>query len=201
MPTLVVSEDDYGGSDDGAVPPPPAMARQGQTRPLGRAAGKRGKRGGYGGEPNPNVYPNPNPNPIPNPNPNPNLTLTLTLTLIRRGLGRGRRGGVSAHQWRRKRGTARSGAAAGSKRPLGGAPARLVHLLRARLAAPGGSVLPGREDGPLGAQPLPQVFEPAPPKPLILPCFWPIRCCASSRTPCASPTSTPNPNPSLALLG
>ena len=30
-----------------------------------------------------------------------------------------------------------------------------VRLLAARLAAPGGSIRPGREDGPLGAQPLP----------------------------------------------
>eukprot|EP00964_Phaeocystis_antarctica_P025326 scaffold14224_cov62-Phaeocystis_antarctica.AAC.1 len=34
-------------------------------------------------------------------------------------------------------------------------PARLVRLLRARLAAPGGSRHPGREAGPLGAQQLP----------------------------------------------
>ena len=42
---------------------------------------------------------------------------------------------------------------------LGIAPARLVRLLRARLAAPGGSRRPGREAHPLGAQPLPRVLE------------------------------------------
>ena len=42
---------------------------------------------------------------------------------------------------------------------LGIAPARLLRLLRARLAAPGGSRRPGREAHPLGAQPLPRVHE------------------------------------------
>ena len=42
-----------------------------------------------------------------------------------------------------------------SKRSPWQYPAQLVCLLRARLAAPGGSRHPGREAGPLGAQPLP----------------------------------------------
>ena len=46
-----------------------------------------------------------------------------------------------------------------SKCPLGSGPARLLRLLRARLAALGGSALPGAEARPLGAQPLPRVLE------------------------------------------
>eukprot|EP00964_Phaeocystis_antarctica_P125437 scaffold89074_cov36-Phaeocystis_antarctica.AAC.2 len=38
---------------------------------------------------------------------------------------------------------------------------RALRLLRVRLVALGGSRHPGREAGPLGAQPLPWVFEPA----------------------------------------
>ena len=45
--------------------------------------------------------------------------------------------------------------------PLGGARARLLRLLRARLTALGGSTLPRRGPEPLGDQPLPQVLEPA----------------------------------------
>ena len=57
-------------------------------------------------------------------------------------------------------------AAACSKRPLGSAPARLLRLLRARLAA----LCSQGEAGPLGAQPLPRVLEPQPsPKPPISP--------------------------------
>ena len=52
------------------------------------------------------------------------------------------------------------GPTAGSNCPsLGSAPARLLRLLRARLAAPGSSALPGEEAGPPGAQPLPRVLE------------------------------------------
>ena len=47
------------------------------------------------------------------------------------------------------------GIAAWSKCLLGSARGRLLHLLRARLAAPGGYGQPDREAGPLGAQPLP----------------------------------------------
>ena len=43
--------------------------------------------------------------------------------------------------------------------PLCSAPAWLLCLLRARLAALAGSALPGREAAPLGAQPLPRVLE------------------------------------------
>ena len=45
------------------------------------------------------------------------------------------------------------------KCPFGSAPARLLHLLRARLAALGGPALPRGEAGPLGAQPLPRLLE------------------------------------------
>ena len=44
---------------------------------------------------------------------------------------------------------------------LGTCPARLLHLLRARLAALGGSALPGEATGPIGAQPRPRLLEPA----------------------------------------
>ena len=47
----------------------------------------------------------------------------------------------------------------------GGAPARLLRLLRARPAALGSSALPGEEASPLGAQPLPRVLELAASKP------------------------------------
>ena len=44
--------------------------------------------------------------------------------------------------------------------PLGSAPARLLRLLRGRLAALAGSALPGeRPAGPLGARPLPRLLE------------------------------------------
>ena len=49
--------------------------------------------------------------------------------------------------------------AAWSKCLLGRAPARLLRLLRACLAALDSSALPGREAGPLGAQPLPRILE------------------------------------------
>ena len=45
--------------------------------------------------------------------------------------------------------------------PLGSAPALLLCLFRARPAALGSSALPGREAGPLGAQPVPRLLEPA----------------------------------------
>ena len=47
----------------------------------------------------------------------------------------------------------------GRKCSLGGAPARLLRLLGARLAALGGSALPGGEADPLGALPPPRVLE------------------------------------------
>ena len=55
------------------------------------------------------------------------------------------------------------GGAAQSKRcrPLGSTRARPVCLPRARLAALGGSALPGGEAGPLGAQPLRRLLESA----------------------------------------
>ena len=43
--------------------------------------------------------------------------------------------------------------------PLGSAPARPLRLRRARLAALGGSALPGVEAGPVGAQPPPRLLE------------------------------------------
>ena len=51
--------------------------------------------------------------------------------------------------------------AAWSNCRLGSALARLLCLTRARLAVLGGSRHPGRELGPLGAQPLPRGLEPA----------------------------------------
>ena len=51
------------------------------------------------------------------------------------------------------------GNAAWSKCSLGSACARRLRLLRARLAALGSSALPGREAGPVSAQPLPRVLE------------------------------------------
>ena len=51
------------------------------------------------------------------------------------------------------------GVAAWSKCPLASAPARLLCLLRARLAAPGSVALPGGEASPQGMQPLPRVLE------------------------------------------
>ena len=42
---------------------------------------------------------------------------------------------------------------------LGSAPARLLSLLRARQAALSRVALPGREAGPMGAQPLPRLLE------------------------------------------
>jgi hypothetical protein len=47
----------------------------------------------------------------------------------------------------------------GQSAPLGSAPAQLLCLLRARLAALGSWALPGEEAGPRGAQPLPRVLE------------------------------------------
>ena len=47
----------------------------------------------------------------------------------------------------------------GQSAPPGSAPARLLCLLRARLAALAGSACPRKETGPLGAQPLPRVLE------------------------------------------
>ena len=52
------------------------------------------------------------------------------------------------------------------------APARLLRLHRARLAALGGSAHPGQEAGPLGAQPLPRVLELAASKAADFP--WPL---------------------------
>ena len=52
-------------------------------------------------------------------------------------------------------------APARSKWPLGSACAQLLCLLGVRLTALGDSALPGRGAGPLGAQPLPGVLEPA----------------------------------------
>ena len=47
----------------------------------------------------------------------------------------------------------------GQSAPLGSAPARLLYLLGARLAALGGSALPGEETAPPSAQPPPRVLE------------------------------------------
>ena len=46
--------------------------------------------------------------------------------------------------------------------PLSSAPARLLHLVRARLLAPCSSALPGRAPVTVGPQPRPQVLERAP---------------------------------------
>ena len=47
----------------------------------------------------------------------------------------------------------------GQSAPLGSAPARLLRLLGGRLAALGGSALPGEETAPVGARPPPRVLE------------------------------------------
>ena len=59
-------------------------------------------------------------------------------------------------------------AAAGPKCPLGSARGRPLRLLRAHLAALGGSRHPGREAGPLGAPPRLWCSSQPPPEPPIL---------------------------------
>ena len=107
--------------------------------------------------PNPNPDPNPNPNPKPGPNPNPNPNQVHWAQLWPGGLELGQlllahpalAHGREVVELGTGLGTAAvcaalTGATACSKWPLGSAPARLLCLLRARLAAPTGSALPGR---------------------------------------------------------
>ena len=97
--------------------------------------------------PNPNPNPNPDPNPDPNPNPNPNPNPIQPLVYSTEDAQRHRLG------WRRRAHSVcyyqnhikrRSSFSRVRVRCLGSAPARLLRLLRARLAALGSSALPGR---------------------------------------------------------
>eukprot|EP00964_Phaeocystis_antarctica_P146882 scaffold113317_cov51-Phaeocystis_antarctica.AAC.1 len=96
--------------------------------------------------PNPSPNPNPNPNPDPSPNPNPNQAPRRTCLATAPQTTGHRRSGRAVRAASAPRRV--DGAPAWSKchglGSLGSAPARLLRLLRARLAALGSSALPGR---------------------------------------------------------
>ena len=90
------------------------------------------------------------------------------------------------------------GKAAWSKCPLEGAQSRLPRLLRARLAALGGTRHPGREAGPLAPSHCLECSSEPPPKPPILPPLTiqarvratPRVCCLRCCRPLAAATTT-----------
>ena len=111
-------------------------------------------------DPNPNPNPSPNPEPHPHPHPNPNQVpaqrrAETELEAKRRQL---KELGLSNALQHRQSAS------------LGSAPARLLRLFRARLAALGSSALAG-SGRPTGAQPLPRVLELAASKAADVPAF------------------------------
>ena len=86
----------------------------------------------------------------------------------------------------------------GQSAPLGSAPARLLCLARARLAALAGSTHSQDEASPLGAQPLPRVLEVAASEAAHFPAVDPSRraCSATSANPNPNRSPDPDPNPS-----